>query len=170
MSHTHQYTTVHHTCMTSLWIRLPLYQFFCIMGVHCMIKQDNLLFSGVMSRCGFAPLICGASSRKPYNVGEKKYFTFWQIWILQILSFKSIYNLPLYFIARKIPPENDRKLKSCMAQFGFPSIFLTKRFSYFWGFYDLRLYAGNVIMQHIQSILLCLFHFHWKLQLNKVLH
>ena len=57
-------------------------------------------------------------------MSENKYSTFWQIWILQILSFKSIYNLP-YFIARKIPPENDRKLKSCMAQLGFPSVFLT---------------------------------------------
>ena len=34
-------------------------------------------------------------------MSEKKYFSFWQIWILQILSFKSIYNLP-YFIVRKI--------------------------------------------------------------------
>ena len=37
-------------------------------------------------------------------MSEKKYFSFWQIWILQILSFKSIYNLP-YFIVSKIPPK-----------------------------------------------------------------
>ena len=56
-------------------------------------------------------------------MSEKKYFSFWQIWILQILSFKSIYNLP-YFIVRKNTPKSDRKLESCMAQFSFPSVFL----------------------------------------------
>ena len=35
-------------------------------------------------------------------MSEKKYFSLWQIWILQILSFKSINNLPLYFIVKKI--------------------------------------------------------------------
>ena len=61
-------------------------------------------------------------------MSEKKYFSFWQIWILQILSFKSIYNLP-YFIVRKIPKKHDRKLESCMAQFSFPHVFLA-----FWAF------------------------------------
>ena len=50
-------------------------------------------------------------------MSEKSYFSFWQIWILQILSFKSIYNLP-YFIVRK------NIIESCMAQFSFPSVFL----------------------------------------------
>ena len=30
-------------------------------------------------------------------MSEKQYFSFWQIWILQILCFKSIYNLPITF-------------------------------------------------------------------------
>ena len=69
----------------------------------------------------------------------KKYLSFWQIWILQILSFKSIYNLP-YFIVRKIQ-KNDRKL--------YGPIWFSKHFSCFLGFYDLRLYTGNVITHHI---------------------
>ena len=87
-------------------------------------------------------------------MSEKKYFSFWQIWILQILSFKSIYNLP-YFIVRKIPPISDRKLESCMAQFGFPCVFFFFFFffSCFLGFYDFRLYTGNVITHHIYSSL-----------------
>ena len=67
-------------------------------------------------------LICGASSRKPYNVGEF-FSSFRQIWILQILSFKSIYNLP-YFIVRKIEKYDRNLEESCMAQFSFPSVFL----------------------------------------------
>ena len=55
-------------------------------------------------------------------MSEKKYFSFWQIWILQIPSFKSIYNLP-YFIVSKIHQKNYGKLESCMAQFSFPSVF-----------------------------------------------
>ena len=61
-------------------------------------------------------------------MSEKKYFSFWQIWILHILSFKLIYNLP-YIIVRKMQQKSDRKLKSCMAQFSFPSVFLA-----FWAF------------------------------------
>ena len=61
-------------------------------------------------------------------MSEKKYFSFWQIWILQILSFKSIYNLP-YFIVRKMQQKSDRKLERCMAQYSFPSVFLA-----FWAF------------------------------------
>ena len=79
-------------------------------------------------------------------MSEKKYLSFWQIWILQILSFKSIYNLP-YFIVRKIPtpPKKkiDRKLESCMAQFSFPSIFLA-----FWAFMISDIYAANLITDH----------------------
>ena len=61
-------------------------------------------------------------------MSEKKYFSFWQIWIFHILSFKLIYNLP-YIIVRKMQQKSDRKLKSCMAQFSFPSVFLA-----FWAF------------------------------------
>ena len=61
-------------------------------------------------------------------MSEKKYFSFWQIWILHMLNFKSIYNLP-YFIVRKMQQKSDRKLESCMAQFSCPSVFLN-----FWAF------------------------------------
>ena len=67
--------------------------------------------------------ICGASSQKPYNVGEKKKKSFWVIWILQILNFKSIYNFAL-LQCKKSTPKNDWKLESCMAQFGFQAFFL----------------------------------------------
>ena len=71
--------------------------------------------------------ICGASSRKPYNLGEKIF-----IFLADLNSPDSkiykIYNLP-YFIVRKIQKLSDRKLESCMAQFSFPSVFLA-----FWAF------------------------------------
>ena len=68
-------------------------------------------------------------------MSEKNYLSFWQIWILQILSFKSIYNLP-YFIVRKMQQKSDRKLESCMAQYSFPSVFLA-----FWALWSPTLYG-----------------------------
>ena len=86
-------------------------------------------------------LICGASSRKPYNVREKIFFLFGRS---EFSRFQALnrYNLP-YFIVSKI------KKKWWKARKLYGPIQLSKCFSCFWGFYDLRLYMGNVITHHI---------------------
>ena len=52
-------------------------------------------------------------------MSEKQYFSFWQIWILQILCFKPIYNLPITFPRSSPSKEMMESLK-----FSFPNVFL----------------------------------------------
>ena len=51
-------------------------------------------------------------------MSEKQYFSFWQIWILQIIYFKSIYNLPITFPL----PQKKEMMESL--KFSFPGIYL----------------------------------------------
>ena len=97
---------------------------------------------------GNFPNIYVVRHHESHIMSEKKYFSFWQIWILQIPSFKSIYNLP-YFIVSKMQKKKWRKARKL-----YGPIQLSKCFSCFWGFYDLRLYTGNVITHHICEHLL----------------
>ena len=63
-------------------------------------------------------MICGASSRKPYNVRETIFFHFSRSEFSKILCFKSIYNLPITF-----PPPTKNKMMESL-KFSFPSVFL----------------------------------------------
>ena len=87
-------------------------------------KQTKKIYKGFVT---LSRLVCFSfpyvvHHHKSHIMSEKQYFSFWQIWILQILCFKSIYNLPITFPLP--PPPKKKKEMMESLKFSFPSVFL----------------------------------------------
>ena len=82
--------------------------------------------------------ICGASPRKPYNVGETIF-----LFLAALKSPDSMLQIDIQF-ANYLPPPPKKEMMESL-KFSFPSVF----FFASWAINDLRLYTGNVMTHHI---------------------